>query len=115
MNFIKNYILKHISDDELNREFLYRYSADILADDVTPETASIVLMDLASTQNIDLYLKSILKKDRVRYFNAQPLEQPVIKGAYMRTIWLLKAIRDKRDKKAEQTNIIKFTSPRHAT
>lgn len=113
MNILKKYILNKISDSELNAEFLRRYNLDILADDLSPEQVNSVFMDLSSVENIDLLLKSILKKDRVRYFNAQIETQPVIKGAYMRTIWLLKAIREKRDRKVEQADLVKFTSPRH--
>lgn len=93
---IKNYILKKSSDQALEAEFLRRQNEDLLADDVPQEVADLILKDLSEIDKIDLLLKSMLKKDRAHYFNATPETQQLVKGAFMRTIWLLKQIRSQR-------------------
>ena len=86
--------IKDIPTEDLEKEYLRRYSEDITATDVPPEIADKIFADLGSAEMFDTLLKSILKADRVRYFNAAPDQQGMVRGAFMRTLYLLKKGRE---------------------
>lgn len=90
---IRQYFLKRATQSEIEAEFLLRYSDDIHADEISPEQESIIMADIGNVPNIDELIKSILKKDRVRFFNSPVESQGMVKGAFMRTVWLLKSAR----------------------
>ena len=74
-----------------------KYSEDLIAESYDEKSVKEICQDIGKIQGVEEMLKSILKKDRVRYFNADPSSQGSIKGAFYRTLWLLKMIQQEKD------------------
>src|SRR3990167_10040556 len=87
---------------ESEQKFLEKYRDDLFADTLTPSETKLVFKDLAGIEGIDEFLKSIIKNDRVIYFNASKETQDQVKGACLRTIWLLRSIQAIRPSKEKQ-------------
>lgn len=59
-----------------------------------------VFKQLVSVDGIEDYLREVLASDLKRHFAANsPIEQMMVKGAYLRTMYLLKSIRKQSEKK----------------
>ena len=91
-------------------EFIKAYEEDIFAGDLTDKEVDRIFIDVSGIDGIQDLLRSILKKDRVRFFNSHPNDQPVIRGAFLRTMWLLQRMKKAVKPKASP---VKLTSPRH--
>lgn len=98
MSTLKKPTLKEIPDIELEAELLRRYREDLTAQDLTPEQTDLLFKDLGRVENFDNFLRTVIAADRLRYFNAAADQQFYVKGATMRTIWLLKSIQKVRTK-----------------
>lgn len=90
----KPYNIKEISDVELEAEFMRRYNEDLTAGDFTPEQMAMIFREMASVEHSRELLKSIIKADRVRFFNAPVEGQAVVRGATARTIWMVKMMQN---------------------
>ena len=108
---IKKTIIKLFSDKDIEHEYIVRFNEDQLSDSLDEDAAKQVLQDLSKVDNMDDFLLSTLKNDRMRFFNAPVESHNVIKGAFLRTLWLLKEIRNKR-KVEEKVANVKYTNPR---
>lgn len=98
----------------LLERFLFKgFKEDMYADGITPEELVLFFKDLSRIDKIDEILKSIIKRDRVAYFNASNNEErEKVRGAFYRVLWLLREIRNQR--KIEEKSKEEYTSPRHA-
>jgi len=90
------------------------FDEDKDADKIDVEQTKLFFKDLSGVENIDDILKSMLKADRIRYFNAPPESQNQIKGAFNRTLYWLNEIRKARDKKEKVgKDNVGYANPRH--
>lgn len=113
MNIIKKWLLNSLSDEQVELEYQHRFKEDMDTLDYDEELKNQVMSEMAGVHNIDDLLKAILKRDRVRYFNVPIESQQSVKGAFMRTLWLLKMIREQRKPERKPDSVIAFRSPRH--
>lgn len=112
MEKLKKILIKLVGDKVIENEYLSRFIEDVNIDSLGKEACDLVVQEMAKVENIDDFLLTSIKKDRVRYFNAPQDAQGQIKGASLRTIWLLKEIRNSRELK-ERVAKTKYTNPRH--
>lgn len=103
-------LLKLVSDEKIAKEYAYRFEEDASADLFTQEQYDAVFSEIAKVEGVSELFRSILKKDRIRYFNAPEASQGQIKGAFMRMLWFLKNLKEIRTPKEEKVN---HTSPKH--
>ena len=116
MKIIKKILIKLLDNKDIENEYLSRFTEDISMDSLDKEAGDILLQEISRIENIDEYLTTVIKKDRVRYFNSPKESLDLIKGAALRAIWLLKEIRGKRelgDGKSEKVVKAKYNNPRH--
>lgn len=110
MNKIKKYILGLFSSSELEHEVLSRFHDDFHVDTLTKDEINVVVSDISNIQNIEDYLLTILKNDRIRYFNTPKESQDLIRGAFLRTMWQLKEIR-KSESSAKSSEKVEYNNP----
>lgn len=70
----------------------------------TEEELSRIFKDLSEIENIDSFLKVILKQDLVLYFNVPPESQGLVRGGYNRVKWILDEIKKTRVTPKEALN-----------
>lgn len=108
---IKLLILSLVDNDTLEEAFVKRYKEDIESEEQYSESDQRKIFDdLSRVEGYSEFLRWVLKRDRIRYFNAPKDGQDVVRGAFMRTLWQLKSL--KRPKKKTEKSF-GFTSPRH--
>ena len=102
---LKQKLLHFLTDKEIETEFLKRYNEDILTEEIEEKEEKRILDDLKKIEGIEDFLKSILKKDRIRFFNSPKETQDVIRGSFVRTLWLLTQTRsNNKEEKTEYKN-----------
>ena len=111
MKKILTKLIRLFSDEQVDTEFLRRFKEDFNFESLSEEESNLVFQDLSKIDNVDDFLLSTLKNDRLRYFGAPKESQDMIKGAFMRIVWLLKEIRNKRNLKEKVANA-KYSNPR---
>ena len=113
MDKLKKILIKLLPDEIIEEEYVSRFVEDVNIDTLDKEACDLLLQEISKVENIDEFLLTALKKDRVRYFNSPREAQDIIKGAALRTIWLLKEIRNSRgEKEIGRVVIKKYTNPR---
>lgn len=90
---IKKITIKDFTDDQIEAEFLARYRKDIYDDTTAPEVLEVIFKDLGSVENIDILFKHLVAKDMYRFFNTPVEGQAVVRGAVLRTQYLLQEAR----------------------
>ena|SRR3990167_6737484 len=101
---IKNLLEKYLFES---------FKEDVYSDGITPEELIQFFKDISRVEKVDEVFKSIIKRDRVAYFNASTNEErEKIRGAFYRTLWLLRELRSQR--KIEEKGGEGLSSPRHA-
>src|SRR3990167_5189728 len=96
------FLLRLVNNELLEKEFLARFKEDFDIEALDSEANALVIKDLSKIEDIDGFLLTLLKADRLKYFNSVPESQSLIKGAFLRTLWLLKEIRKNRDLKEQK-------------
>ena len=109
---MKQKLLKLIPNKDIENEFLRRFEEDYNFDSMEDEGFSLVLKDLSKIENSDSVLLHLIKKDRIKFFNSPKEGQDIVKGAFLRTLWLLKELRKARNIAVVAPN--KYKNPRHA-
>lgn len=62
------------------------------------ESANAIFDELKAVEKLPEFLKTLLKADRIRYFSApDDKSRDIIKGEYIRTMYLLKSLRSEVD------------------
>ena len=90
------------------------FTEDIFAEDLDKAQIDFVFKKISEIEGIDEFIKSVLKQDRIRYFNAPVESQQYIKGAFSRFLWLLTSVRNIRKPSVDiKTAMSKMKSPRH--
>lgn len=97
-----------ITKEEIN--FLEKYTDDLFAETLTKKEQNEVFKDLSKIDGLEDFLKSIVKNDRITYFNSPKEAQDQVKGACYRTIWLLRGIQALKQGKEKAEKLV---SPRH--
>lgn len=85
--------LKDFSNEEIEKEFLIRYREEVTDGDILPEALQSIFVDLGHVENIDKLFKSIILKDMHRFFNSPAEGQAVVRGAVLRTQYLMQEAR----------------------
>lgn len=117
LNKIKQLVLDKVSFEDLEKEYLKRFKEDIHYEYIDEKQANEIYYDMSRVEDIDRLLESLIKSDRIRFFNSTSEQQEVVRGGFSRTIYLLKNIRKSRETGSPKKKSVKkdrFTSPRHA-
>jgi hypothetical protein len=87
------FLLKVLPTSLLEEEISKRFIGDINATELKDFQIETVLSDMSKVPNIEDFLKSTMKADKNRFFNASDdKSRDMVRGAYSRTLWLLKSI-----------------------
>ena len=105
-------LLKLISSENIEREYLSRFTEDNTKESLSEEERAVIMGDISKVENIESLLLDILKKDRIRFFNAPIESQGVIKGGFLRILWLLKELRKSGTGK-KRSEKVKYVNPRY--
>jgi len=81
--------------EELESELLGRYG-DILGTIIDKKLEDKIFQELKNIDGLPNYLQAMLNKDIIRYFSAQEdNSRDLIRGAFVRTLYLKKRIKSK--------------------
>ncbi len=103
MNFFKaETILKEVKVKPTLEEALAIVSASFMTPGPRKVDAALeakIFEDMAAIKDVSEFLEGTLAADMYRYFNAQPEDQALAKGAFMRTSYFYDKIRQSLTKK----------------
>lgn len=116
VNKFTSFILSFLDTDSIEKECVKRYAEDIGAETFDKIDQDRIFEGFSSVEGGYEFLKFLLKLDKNRHFSAPVEAQQSIKGAYMRTFWMLKNMRSKEKGKKIDGNksVPKLDSPFHA-
>lgn len=64
------------------------------------EVSDVLFIELRKVEHLPEFLRTLLKADRIRYFNApDDKSRDIIKGEYIRTMYLLKSLKSEDESK----------------
>lgn len=112
--YVKREDVRHLdfTDDEVI-EIIQRSFGDIDTDDsvIDSDEEARLFKEMAGIDGLQDYLRKTMALDMKRAFGAQPVSQMLIRGAFQRTAFFRKKLRDREDK--PKTKNLKVSSARY--
>lgn len=109
---ILSYIVKKIPFQILEDEYMKRVTESLPKEKYEGRDISEILEDVYAVSGVADALKAVLHDDIMRFFRFPSSNQERVRGAFQRTVWLLKKIQAG-EKKVKTDKAVEFTSPRH--
>lgn len=97
-----------ITDDELIDIIVSKWT-DNFNDDIEKEQEDKVFKSIVGIEGFNEYLRVTLIRDMKRYFKAMPIQQPEIRGAFMRTSYMRSKLMEQNKVSSTRLENVRYT------